>query len=117
MPMRLELAMSVLRQTPFVLACLAVLFVALMRWQRHPKVSALATAGSVTLLLAALIALFWDMFYTRNPNAGSLRAAELVVVWSLPLLQTIGVVLLMWAVFTEREARTTEGEDDENDGL
>jgi hypothetical protein len=111
----MQLALSVLRQTPFLVACLAILLVAVIRWRRHPRVSALAAAGSLILLLAALIALFWDMFYTRNPRiAGTLHAAESLVAWSVPLLQAGGVMLLLWALFSDRETRTAEPDDDDH---
>lgn len=115
MPFRFELALSVLRQTPLLLACVAILCVAVLRWRRHPRVSLLASAGALTMLLGGLIALSWDLFYVRNPNvAGGFESAERLVAWGVPLLQALGVVLLMSAIFTDRDASTLDEDDSDN---
>lgn len=98
---------SLVTSIPSVIVDVALLVVAILRWNRHPRISMLASTSAVLLLLLDVLAraAFAVMPYKLEESGRSM--ASLGVLYAVlggasSLLHALALTLLVVAVFSER---------------
>ena len=94
------------KRWPVMLVVLAGIIFAIVRWKRHPKVSALAIAGLLVFQLQALA--FSSMYYflprlaTRGWSWASIDNLSVVMDVVHDIFYAVSVAILAGAVFSKR---------------
>jgi hypothetical protein len=99
---------SLARSLPFVAVCGVGLMLAIVRWQRHPRVSLLATCGFAILGAVSLVSSF---FYALVPSllseglGGESDVGTAMAVYSViaTLINAVAWSLVVWALFVDRK--------------
>ena len=100
---------------PLLIVNFAALVCALFFWRRHPRVSALAFAGALLFFAANAFYLYWEFIFIPSAEfdgAGLTDDLDLIVHWSIPVVQAIGLALLVVAIFIGRTPRGPFFEDE-----
>ena len=94
------------RRWPVMLVVLAGIIFAIVRWKRHPKVSALAVAGLLLFQLQALA--FSSMYYflprlaTRGWSWASIDNLSVAMDVVHDIFYAVAIAILAGAVFSKR---------------
>ncbi len=93
-----------LAQLPVYLVLLVGIILAAVTWQKHPRVSLLATGGLGLILLTALVSNFFGSnlplyLHIRGLPARLMGVVLLVVNLARSLLTAAGWALVLWAIF------------------
>lgn len=100
---------SLVTAIPSLLVDVALLSVAILRWERHPRVSMLAATSAVMMLLLDLLARSVFAILPMKMHDAGRSSADLSVIYAVisgvsGLLHAVALGLLVAAVFTERGA-------------
>jgi hypothetical protein len=97
-------------QGPAILVCIVALVLSLVRWRRHPTRSALAFAGSLVLLAdtaGGIASGLWVRDFARWRGISVVHAFVMISIMN-EVLRTVGLSLLVAAIFKSREPATPE---------
>ncbi len=98
---------SLLTAIPSLLVDVALLSLAIMRWNRHPRVSMLASVSAVMLLLLDLLGRTVFAILPLKLRASGRSVSDLGVIYAVMggasgLLHAVAMGLLVAAVFSDR---------------
>ena len=105
------LLFSQITNLPFLLIFVVGIILAIVRWSIHPRVSLMALVAFGLLLLGSIAKLGYMFWLIGGPESGlSFTNAHAIMTWinlSVTLLDLIGWVLLLLALFGGRKAVAT----------
>jgi hypothetical protein len=104
---------SLLTAIPSALVDVALLATAVLRWNRHPRISMLASTSAVMMLLLDLLVRATFAVLPLKLRESGRSVSELGVIYAViggvsGLLHAVAVGLLVIAVFSDRPAGTGE---------
>ena len=104
-----EALSSLLWQIPSLLAIVACLIAAFIRWKRHPRPSLMVVAGLFLLLAVTIIFAFIYAFVPNWLSGGEFKLQTIVMIISFIYnsLWAVALALLLAAIFTDRKPATS----------
>jgi hypothetical protein len=111
MEMLMLMLSSLVTSIPIVIVDVALMVVAIARWNRHPRVSMLAATSAVVMLVLDVLARAMFVVLPLKLRESGRSVADLGVVYSVlggvtGLFHAIAVGLLVAAVFADRGPST-----------
>lgn len=102
-----DLLLETVIAIPVLGALAAAVVLAIVRWRRHPRASALALAGAVILLVGFSVVSFFELLFIVELEMeldGLTALIDLLIIWVWPFAQAVGLALLVGAIFIDRIA-------------